>query len=64
VLTAAGLGALCVFIAEHAILSNLDSHILRLLAMLLLMLVMYVLPALALDTRLRAQIFHRGDTTT
>jgi len=64
VLTATGLGALCVFVAEHSILIELDSHLMRLLAMLLLMLVMYVLPALALDARLRAQIFHHRDASS
>lgn len=63
-LTATGLGALCVLVAQHSILVLLDSHLLRLLTMPLLMLVMYVFPVLAFDARLRAQIFHRRDART
>jgi O-antigen/teichoic acid export membrane protein len=63
-LTAVGLGALCVLIARDVLLVHLDSHLARLLAMVLVMLGLYVLPALAFDARLRAQIFHRAESSS
>jgi O-antigen/teichoic acid export membrane protein len=53
VATAVGLGTGCIAIAEASELGGLHSHFARLAAMALVMLLGYVLPAFAIDRRLR-----------